>query len=157
MSLGSRIKERREQLHLTRSELATKIGVTPSAIANYENGISSPKIEIMYELFDALDCDANYLHQDEMAKYHRNHATPHEMEIIEKYRNLDDHGKDMVDVVLDKEHERTMAAKVISITRPEQIEEPITIAAHFDGEEYTEDEMDEIRQYEEFVKSRRNK
>lgn len=32
---------------------------------------------------------------------------------------------------------------------------PSTIAAHFDGEEYTEDELDEIRQFAEFVKSRR--
>lgn len=36
-------------------------------------------------------------------------------------------------------------------------EKPQTIAAHFDGDEYTEDELDEIRQYAEFVKSRRNK
>lgn len=34
---------------------------------------------------------------------------------------------------------------------------PQTIAAHFDGDEYTEDELDEIRQYAEFVRSRRNK
>ena len=32
--------------------------------------------------------------------------------------------------------------------------EPITIAAHFDGNEYTEDELDEIRQFAEFVKNR---
>lgn len=36
MSLNSRIKERREDLKLTRIELANLIGVTPSAIANYE-------------------------------------------------------------------------------------------------------------------------
>lgn len=35
------------------------------------------------------------------------------------------------------------------------IEEPITIAAHFDGDEYTEDELDEIRQFAEFVKNKR--
>ena len=29
------------------------------------------------------------------------------------------------------------------------------IAAHFDGDEYTEDELEEIRQFAEFVKSRR--
>ena len=34
-------------------------------------------------------------------------------------------------------------------------EEPQTIAAHFDGDEYTEDELDEIRQFAEFVKNRR--
>lgn len=33
--------------------------------------------------------------------------------------------------------------------------EPVTIAAHFDGDEYTEDELDEIRQFAEFVKNKR--
>lgn len=33
--------------------------------------------------------------------------------------------------------------------------EPITLAAHFEGDEYTEDELDEIRQFAEFVKNRR--
>ena len=32
---------------------------------------------------------------------------------------------------------------------------PSTIAAHFDGDEYTEDELDEIRQFAEFVKNKR--
>ena len=30
-----------------------------------------------------------------------------------------------------------------------------TIAAHFDGDEYTEDELNEIKQFAEFVKSKR--
>ena len=34
-------------------------------------------------------------------------------------------------------------------------EEPITIAAHFDGDEYTEEELDEIKQFAEFVKAKR--
>lgn len=34
-------------------------------------------------------------------------------------------------------------------------EEPITIAAHFDGDEYTEDELDEIKAFAEFVKTKR--
>ena len=33
--------------------------------------------------------------------------------------------------------------------------QPSTIAAHFDGTEYTEDELDEIRQFAEFVKNRK--
>ena len=31
----------------------------------------------------------------------------------------------------------------------------ITIAAHFDGDDFTEDELDEIRQFAEFVKNRK--
>lgn len=34
-------------------------------------------------------------------------------------------------------------------------QQPTTLAAHFDGEEYTEDELDEIRQFAEFVKNKR--
>ena len=34
-------------------------------------------------------------------------------------------------------------------------QEPTTLAAHFDGSEYTEDELDEIRQFAEFVKGKR--
>ena len=34
-------------------------------------------------------------------------------------------------------------------------ESPTTIAAHFDGDEYTEEELDEIRQFAEFVKNKR--
>lgn len=32
---------------------------------------------------------------------------------------------------------------------------PTTIAAHFDGDEYTEEELEEIRRFAEFVKSRK--
>lgn len=33
--------------------------------------------------------------------------------------------------------------------------QPTTLAAHFDGEEYTEDEMEEIKNFAAFVKNRR--
>ncbi len=32
---------------------------------------------------------------------------------------------------------------------------PTTLAAHFDGDEYTEEELEEIRQFAEFVKNRK--
>ena len=48
-------------------------------------------------------------------------------------------------------------ADVLNVTadRLLGLEEPITLAAHFDGDEYTEDELDEIRQFAEFVKNKR--
>lgn len=36
-------------------------------------------------------------------------------------------------------------------------DEPQTIAAHFDGDEYTEEELNKIREFAEFVKSKRKK
>ena len=41
------------------------------------------------------------------------------------------------------------------IDKLNDLESKPTIAAHFDGDEYTEDELDEIRQFAEFVKNRK--
>ncbi|MBS5632048.1 MAG: helix-turn-helix transcriptional regulator [Clostridiales bacterium] len=106
MSLNTRIKERREALNMTRIELANKIGVTSSAIANYENSISSPKIELIPRLFDALQCDANYLYQDEMNNLSELVVSAKEREIIDNYRCLDESGKFHIDTVLSWEVER---------------------------------------------------
>ncbi len=106
MSVNSRIKERRESLNMSRIELAEKIGVTASAVANYENEISSPKIEVMYKIFDALKCDANYLYQDEMESSYPLKVSYKEYEHIEKYRYITEHspeGANMVNSVLDRE------------------------------------------------------
>lgn len=43
MGIGERVRKRRVELGLTRNELAEKLHVTPSAVANYENNISVPK------------------------------------------------------------------------------------------------------------------
>lgn len=105
MSIGSRIKELRIKRGITQEELAKTIGVTKGAIANYENEVSSPKIDLMYKLFDALDCDANYLHQDDMKKSaYKDTATPEEFEkLIKPFRNLDEHGQKTVTIVLERE------------------------------------------------------
>lgn len=66
MSIGSRIKEARMNKKLTQEELAQRIGVTKGAIANYENQVSVPKLDILLKLMDCLECDANYIYQDEM-------------------------------------------------------------------------------------------
>lgn len=68
MSFGSRLRERREALKLKQSDLGALLGVTGSAIGNYENGVSAPKADILYKVFDVLQCDANYLFQDEMSE-----------------------------------------------------------------------------------------
>lgn len=67
MSFASRFRERREALGLRQGDVAERLGVTAGAIANYENGVSNPKADILYGVFDALKCDANYLFQDEMS------------------------------------------------------------------------------------------
>lgn len=113
MSFGSRLKEQRERLGLTQTQLAKLLKVTKGAVGNYETGTSSPKAEILYKLFDILQCDANYLFQDETSNgISDNTFSKSEITHIKKYRALDRHGKKIVDYVLDEETERMQTLAV---------------------------------------------
>lgn len=104
MGIGFRIKEARERLDLTQTELGKLVGVTGSAITNYEKETSHPKEPVIYKLLEVLDVDANYLFQDCMKKnVYADTATPEEFEkIIKKYRALDERGRKMVDSALEE-------------------------------------------------------
>ncbi len=104
MSLHAKIKERRIALKLNRAQLAKMIGVTPSAIANYENGVSAPKMELMPRLFQALKCDANYLFMDNEDTL--NTFAPEERDLIDQFRTLDEFGKSVVIQSLEHEYQR---------------------------------------------------
>lgn len=108
MGIGYRIKEARENQGLTQTELGKIVGVTGSAITNYENETSHPKEPIMYKLIEALKVDANYLFQDcvKLPK-EANDVTLAEYEHIKKYRFISTHSPDgaiVVDTVLDREY-----------------------------------------------------
>lgn len=123
MGIGYRIKEARERMGLTQTELGALIGVTGSAITNYEKETSHPKEQIIYKLMEALNVDANYLFQDAVKiKKQQNDVTLAEYDHIKKYRDLDDHGREMVDFTLTKEWERSTAekkaGKVIPLAAP---------------------------------------
>ena len=56
MSFGERIKFRRGELKLSRGELAGRLGVSPSAVSNYENGLSFPKEDVMLRQIGRASC-----------------------------------------------------------------------------------------------------
>lgn len=111
MSIGSRMKERRELLGMTQIQFANALGVTKGAIGNYETGANSPKASLMYKVFDILKCDANYLFQDEMKEFETDDFTVPEIKMVKKYRILDDYGKEAVDSILNIEYERISCKK----------------------------------------------
>ncbi|MDR1753811.1 MAG: helix-turn-helix domain-containing protein [Eubacterium sp.] len=102
MGIGKRIKERREALNLKQEELARLVGVTASAIGNYENGVSHPKEPVLYKLFTALMCDANYLYQDVVNSKKQSQISQTENTLIDNFRHLNDEGqKKVVDYLSD--------------------------------------------------------
>ena len=103
MGIGKRIKEARENLGLTQNELGELIGVTGSAITNYEKETSHPKETVMYKLIETLHVDANYLFQDVVnIKKNTDSISLSEIALIKKYRSLDEKAKDIIDTLLDK-------------------------------------------------------
>ena len=95
MSFASRLRQAREQAGFTQQDLAKKLGVTKNAISNYENGVSSPKWEILVEIFDILHVDPNFLYQDdfssELAEAHV--LTPQQSTLLAAFDQLNDEGQ----------------------------------------------------------------
>lgn len=108
MSFGIRLKEKREALGITQPQLAEMLNVSKGAIGNWETDVNSPRATILYDLFEILHCDANYLFQDEMKELYKDKASPEEFEnIVKKYRTISQFSPDgafVVDTVLDREY-----------------------------------------------------
>jgi len=100
MSFGDQLKKRREELGLSRMAFAERMGVSVSAISNYENGLSFPKEEVMLRLFDSLKTDPNTLFQDSF-RDGGNVLTHSERRLIDRYRSLSPLGKESVRSVVD--------------------------------------------------------
>ncbi len=100
MSFGSQLKICREERGYTRPALAELLGVSASAISNYENGLSFPKEDVMLRLFDCLGTDPNTLFQDSFRTGY-GILTTHERRLIERYRSLSPLGKESVRSLVD--------------------------------------------------------
>ncbi len=116
MSVGKQIRTARERLGLTQRQLALELGITPSAVANYENDISRPREPLFVKLFSALGIDANYIYSDvlEAAGVKAGARPDNESRNdagLSKYIALDAHGKKVVDTVLELEYSRVMKDK----------------------------------------------
>lgn len=100
MSFGDQLKIRREELGLSRTAFAERLGVSSSAISNYENGLSFPKEEVMLRLFDSLETDPNTLFQDSF-RTGGEVLTRSERQLLKQYRGLSPKGRETVRSVVE--------------------------------------------------------
>jgi HTH-type transcriptional regulator/antitoxin HipB len=63
--LGNAIRHARKVKALTQSELASKSGIWQETISKIENGVSSTKLDTVFDLFAALDLE---IHIQERSK-----------------------------------------------------------------------------------------
>ncbi len=95
MSFASRLRQAREQSGLTQQDLAEKLGVTKSAIGNYENGVSSPKWDILLKIFDVLQVEPNFLYQDSFSFDSADPVvlTPQQSALLSSFDQLNEEGQ----------------------------------------------------------------
>lgn len=65
MSIGSQIKERRHALNMSQEMLANKLGVTRSAISNWEVGRNYPDLQLIISLSNVLEIPLDLLLKDD--------------------------------------------------------------------------------------------
>lgn len=95
MTFGERVRARREEMGMTRQQLAGLLGVTLSAVSNYEKGISFPREDVILRLFDALETEPNVLFQDSFRSGGQV-LTQGEQTLLEQYRGLSMLGRETV-------------------------------------------------------------
>ena len=103
-TLGDRIKKYRNLRNMTQQYLANMLGESSgSVIYNWEKGIGHPDCDKLVKLCDVLDISADeLLGCKSMAQRH----TATEWTMLQKYRTLDEHGKEVVDYLIDSEYKR---------------------------------------------------
>jgi transcriptional regulator with XRE-family HTH domain len=99
MGFRERLRQQREARGMTQAALAKKLGVTTSAVGNYELGISMPREDVLLKLFTVLDAEPNFLFQDSFEK--DTVLTPGERQMVERYRALDVKRRQAMDSILE--------------------------------------------------------
>ena len=98
-----KINEFKKMKNLTNKEISEITGISISSLDKITSGNNTnPKLETVKLICSALNCKLSDLIDDDQCE----EFSFQESNIIKKYRVLDEHGKDMVDTVLDKEYSR---------------------------------------------------
>lgn len=184
--IGDMIKQKRLNLELTLEDVARALNVSKSTVLRYETkeieNMGIDKIEALAKVLNCSPLDIlgySKTSQIELNEPEQNH--------VKKYRKLDAHGKEVIDLILDSEVKRidslaqegstttatpkkalteTIApdAKETTVVTPsKQVPAkpsvkkepkpyvPNTLAAHYDGNELTEEALNDIARFVQIV------
>ena len=120
MTFGERLTELRiSSGYPKRNEFAEKLGIPSTTLRNYETGAREPGHTFLKQVSEFFNVSSDYLLglTDEKEVLNSLRLNVSERDHIKKYRVLDEHGKDMVDTVLDKEYDRCTYSKITEISQ----------------------------------------
>lgn len=142
-NVGDTLKKLREENKMTRKEATDKlkvlgIDISDKTLYGYESGRNSANADMFLALCKIYNC--NNIMETFSETVEDILFTNTEWKLVEKYRTLDSHGKEMVDIVLQKEWERSTLLKPAAISSLHIVEEPELNAAHERPEASVEDQ-----------------
>ena len=107
MEYIDRIKKIKSQKKITNEQLSDMTGIPLGTLSKIMAEISdSPKFSNILAICKALDCSVNYIVTGEPDNDNNYTLESGEIRLIENYRQLDTHGRELVALVLNKESER---------------------------------------------------
>lgn len=107
MTIGEKIRELREARGFTQKQLAQKLGESRGTlVSNWEVGASRPDCDRIVQLCHILNVTADELLG---VKVDPHRISSEEWTRATKYRMLDEHGKLVVDYLIDEEYARVLA------------------------------------------------
>lgn len=166
VEIKDRIKEALEKREITQTELADKAKIDKGQLSSYISGKYKPRQNNIDALSSALNVNEAWLMgfdvpmerhnvkaSAEITVYKVHCETENESKLILSYRELNNANQSRVRAYTENLlSTQKMEDELATATRYQQ---PTTIAAHHEGNEYTEDELKEIDQFKKMVENKR--
>ncbi len=142
MSLGNRLEDLIKIRNRNVNELASKIDISASTIYSIiKRNNTKIDLDILQKIADELGVTFDYFINDSYRE--SSFDAIRENTLIQKYRALDERGKETVDTILDLEYNRL---------HTQEEPKPYLVAAHHTTGNLTDEEKDEIEEAIKFVK-----
>jgi transcriptional regulator with XRE-family HTH domain len=107
MTIGERIRDARKSIKLSQTELGDRLQIGKSSVSEWESGKRPIPIDAISEIASVLNVSVPYLMgwnvDNEAASFSHNQISPAALEIARKYDWLDEHGKAVVEAVINLE------------------------------------------------------
>ena len=114
-----RIKFLKSEKKITNERLSELTGIPLGTLSKIMAGISdSPKLSNIIAICDALECSLDYIVSGKPENHNNYTLNDNEIRLMEDYRKLDDHGRELVSLVVDKEAERVESLSYNDSRRP---------------------------------------
>lgn len=88
---GDRLKELREDMHITQEDLATRLGISEIQVYRYEKGTAEPRADVVVKFAEFFNVSTDYLLgvSDESGSYLNERLQPKEARAISAWRRGD--------------------------------------------------------------------